>query len=71
MKNFISLVVICSFGYSFVFVNPYAVRYSFCDNECNIITSNKARKEGKNFNREYFNKCVNACVKYQDYYNLK
>lgn len=71
MKHFVFLVVIFSFGYSFTFVSPNAIRHSFCDNECNQITSNKARQYRKDFNREYFNKCVNACIKYQDYHNLK
>lgn len=71
MKHFVFLVVIFSFGYSFTFVSPNAIRHGLCDNECNQIASNKARQEGKDFNREYFNKCVNACMKYQDYHNLK
>ena len=71
MKHFVFLVVIFSFGYSFTFVSPNTVRHGLCDNECNQIASNKTRQEGKDFNREYFNKCVNACMEYQDYHNLK
>lgn len=71
MKYFVFLVVIFSFGYSFSFVNPHVIRRGFCDNECNQLTSNKAYTERKDFNRTYFNKCVEACINYQDYHNLK
>lgn len=71
MKHFVFLVSIFSFVYSFSFVSPNAIRHGFCDNECNQIASNKAYKERKDFNKTYFNKCVNACMNYQDYHNLK
>lgn len=71
MKYFIFLVLIFSFGYSFSFVSPHVIRCGFCDNVCSRLADNKAREEHKDFNRTYFNKCVDACVHYQDYRNLK
>ena len=71
MKHFVFLVVIFSFGYSFSFVSPHTIRHTICDKECNQLTANKAHQEHKDFNREYFNKCINACLNYQDYHNLK
>lgn len=71
MKHFIFLVAIFSFGYSFTFVSGAAIRRGICDKECNQMASNKAHQECKDFNREYFNKCVDACMNYQEYHNLK
>ena len=71
MKYFVFLVLIFSFAYSFSFVSPNAIRHGFCDNECFRLANNKARKEHKDFNRTYFNKCKNLCINYQNYRNLK
>lgn len=71
MKHFVFLVAIFSFGYSFSFVSPHTIRRGICDRECTQIATNKARQEHKDFNREFFNKCVDACVNYRDYLNLK
>lgn len=71
MKHFIFLVTIFSFGYGFAFVSPAAIRHGICDRECSQITSNKAHQEHKDFNRDFFNKCMDACKNYQDYHNLK
>lgn len=71
MKHFVFLISIFSFAYSYSFVSPHIIRHSLCDNECFELTDNKARKEHKDFNITYFNKCVDACVHYQDYHNLK
>lgn len=71
MKHFVFLVAIFSFGYSFTFISQTAIRFGVCDKECNQMASNKTHQERKDFNREYFNKCVDACMNYQEYHNLK
>lgn len=71
MKYFVFLALIFSFAYSYSFVSPHIIRHGLCDNECFELTDNKTRKEQKDFNRTYFNKCVDACINYQDYHNLK
>lgn len=71
MKHFVFLALIFSLGFSYSFVSPHVIRRGFCDNVCFRLADNKARKEQKDFDRTYFNKCVDACVNYQDYRNLK
>ena len=71
MKHFVFLVLTFSLGFSYSFVSPHAIRRGFCDNECFHLADNKARKEQKDFDRNIFNKCVDACVNNQDYRNLK
>ena len=71
MKYFVFLISIFSFAFSYSFVSQHVIRHGLCDNECNQLTTNKAYKERKDFNRTYFNKCVNVCMNYQDYRNLK
>lgn len=71
MKHFVFLISIFSFVFGYSFVNPHVIRQGLCDNECNQLASNKAYRERKDFNRTYFNKCVNLCINYQDYRNLK
>lgn len=71
MKYFVFLISIFSFAFSYSFVSPHVIRHGFCDNECFRLANNKARKEHKDFNRTYFNKCIDVCMNYQDYRNLK
>lgn len=72
MKHFVFLISIFSFAFGYSFVSPHIIRQGMCDNECFRLTDNKARKEHKDFNRTYFDKCKNLCINYDDdYKNLK